>query len=323
MTELRYSPVPLDEVMAARDRTRNIVVRTPLVRLNVQDTAAEVYLKLELLQPVNSFKLRGAANAILKAGPERLKEGIWTASAGNMAQGVAYAARAIGVPATVIVPVTAPKTKIAAVERFGGKVITIPVDEWVNIFRTREYAGMSGVFVHPYSDPDVLAGNSVIGWEILQDLPDADAVLIPWGGGGICCGIASAVKAINPKTRIYAIEVSTGAPLAPSMAAGRLVEVPFTPNFVDGIGNPFVNGEMFELARQLVDDVIVMDPEPVARAVKTLVERNRVVAEGAGAIATAAALSGKAGTGKIVSLVSGGNIDLDVLVTCLQDGVPA
>jgi threonine dehydratase len=319
---LRYEPIPLDEIRAAQQRTAGTVIRSPLLRLDVEDAPANIWLKLEVLQPIRSFKLRGAYNAMAAAGREALADGVWTASAGNMAQGVAWAARELGVSCTVIVPDTAPETKIAAVRRYGGEVLTVSVEEWMQIFRTRQREGMTGVFVHPYSDPLVMAGNAVIGLEIVEDLPEVDAVIVPWGGGGLCCGIASAIRALAPNCKIYACEVDTGAPLAPSLAAGQPVEVPFTPNFVDGIGAPFVNQEMFELGRQLVDGSLVVSPEETADAARHILERNRVVPEGAGAVATAAALAGKAGGGNVVSLVSGGNIDTGNLITLFQGGTP-
>ncbi|HEY8446854.1 MAG TPA: threonine/serine dehydratase [Thermomicrobiales bacterium] len=317
-----HEPASLEAIQEARQRLAGIALRTPLIRLDVDDAPAEIYLKLECLQPIRSFKLRGAANAMLKAGREALAEGVWTASAGNMAQGVAWAARHLGIPCTVVVPETAPQTKIAAVKRYGGEVVRVPVDEWVTIFRTRQREGMRGVFVHPYSDPDVMAGNGTIGLEIIEDLPDVDAVIVPWGGGGLCCGIASAMRALKPDCRVYACEVDTGAPLAPSLAAGKPVEVPFTPNFVDGIGAPFVNIEMFALAQQLVAGSLVINPAQTADALRLILDRVRVVPEGAGAVATAAALAGMAGGGKVVCIVSGGNIDTATLVTILQGGVP-
>jgi threonine dehydratase len=319
---ISYEPVPLDEIRAAQERTRGGALRTPLVRLDADDSTPEIYLKLECLQPIRSFKIRGAFNAMMKAGREALAEGVWTASAGNMAQGVAWSARHLGVPCTVYVPNTAPRTKIANVQRYGGKVIELSVDDWVNIFRTRRQEGAQGVFIHPYSDPNVMAGNGVAGLEILEDLPDVDAILVPWGGGGLCCGIASAVKALRPQTKVFAVEIETGAPLGPALAAGKPVEVPFTPNFVDGIGTPFVNLEMFELAQKLVDGSLIVDKPKTAAALKLVVERNRVVPEGAAATSVAAALSGVAGSGKIVAVLSGGNIDVNTLTTILQGGVP-
>jgi threonine dehydratase len=319
---LSYQPVSLDEIRAAQERTRGAVVRTPLVRLDTDEAEAQIYLKLECLQPIRSFKLRGAFNAMVKAGKEALAEGVWTASAGNMAQGVAWSARYLGVPNTVYVPNTAPRTKIANVQRYGGKVVELPVDDWVDIFRTRKREGASGVFIHPYSDPAVMAGNGVAGLEILEDLPDVDAIIVPWGGGGLSCGIASAVKALRPQTRVFAVEVDTGAPLGPALAAGHPVEVPFTPNFVDGIGTPFVNIEMFELAQQVLDGALVVNKEQTAAALRLVVERNRVVPEGAAATSVAAALAGMAGGGKVVAVLSGGNIDVTTLITILQGGIP-
>lgn len=318
---IHWEPVSLDEARAARERTHDIAVRTPLVRMDY-DTDADIYLKLELLQPIRAFKLRGAANAILAAGRDELADGVWTSSAGNMAQGVCYAARAIGVPAVVYMPDTAPQAKIDNVKRYGGEVRLLPVMDWTEVFRNRSNPGGTGVYIHPYSDPLVMAGNAVIGLELLEDLADLDAVVVPWGGGGLCCGIASTIKALKPDCKVYAAEVDTGAPLAAAFAAGKLVDVPFTPSFVDGISSPFVNDEMWALAQQLVDGSLVVSRAQVAEAIRLIVERNRVVPEGAGATGVAAALAGMAGGGKVACIVSGGNIDVKVLMTILEGGVP-
>lgn len=321
-TAMQWNPVSLEEARAARERTREITVRTPLVRFDY-DTDAQIYLKLECLQPIRSFKLRGSANAILAAGREALADGVWTSSAGNMAQGVAYTAREIDIPAVVYMPDTAPQAKIDNVKRYGGEVRILPVMEWAEVFRDRRNPGGSGVYIHPYSDPLVMAGNAVIGLELLEDLPDVDAVVVPWGGGGLCCGIASTIKALKPECKVYACEVDTGAPLAAAFAAGELVDVPFTPSFVDGISSPFVNQEMWALAQELVDGSLVATRAQIAAALKLIVERNRVVPEGAGATAVATALAGLAGGGKVACIVSGGNIDLKTLITVLEGRVPA
>ena len=321
--DLHWDPIPLAAIREARERTHGAVLRTPLVRFDADDPEPAIHLKLECLQPIRSFKLRGASNAMAKAGRDALAEGVWTASAGNMAQAAAWAARALGVPCAVYVPTTAPRTKIASVRRYGGDVVELPVDEWVDLFRTRRRAGAPGVFVHPYSDPDVMAGNGVIGLEILEDLPHVDAVVVPWGGGGLCCGIASAVKALRPQAKVYASEIDTGAPLAPSLAAGRPVEVPYAPSFADGIGSPFVNAEMFELARRVVDGAIVVSREQTAAAARLIMERNRVIPEGAAATALAAALTGQARGGTIACIISGGNVDARTLITILEGRTPA
>ena len=321
-TKFELAPPTLAEIEAARERTRGTVVRTPLIPFWYEGAPGNVHLKLELLQPIGSFKLRGANNAMEAAGPDALEAGVWTASAGNMAQGVAWSARKLGVSCTVVVPETAPETKIAAVERFGGRVVKAPINDWMEIFHTREYPGMDGVFIHPFSDPDVLAGNGVIGLEILEDLPEVDTVLVPWGGGGLCAGIAAAIKATRSDVRIVAVEISTGAPLKPSLERGELVETPFTPNFVDGIGNAFINEEMFELARALVDDVVIVTPDETADALRWLILRNHIVPEGAGAAGVAAAISGRAGGQNIATIVSGGNIDPARVITILQGNTP-
>ena len=293
-------------------------IRTPLVRLNVLDGPAEIYLKLENLQPIGSFKIRGAANAIARLSSDELARGVVTASAGNMAQGVAWCARQLGVPCTVIAPATAPETKIDAIERLGGRVIKVSFEEWWRAFEERAHPAVEGTFIHAFDDPHVMAGNGTIALEILEDLPDPDAVVIPWGGGGLTCGIASALRALRPSCRIFAAEVATAAPLTASLAAGKPVEVDYQPSWVDGIGAKAVFPQMFERARALIDGSIVAELDSVATAVRLLVTHNHVVAEGAGACPVACALSGKAGAGKIVCIVSGGNIDVSKLTHVLN-----
>ena len=303
----------LAEIEAARARIRGAAIRTPLVRLNIDDAPAAIYLKLENLQPIGSFKLRGAANAMAQLSPEQLGRGVLTASAGNMAQGVAWMARQVGVACTVIAPATTPATKLAAIERLGGRVITVPFERWWQTFQERAYPGVDATFIHAFDDPAVMAGNGTIGLEILEDLPDVDAIVIPWGGGGLACGIAVAVRARKPDTRLYAAEVATAAPLAAALAAGTPVEVAYRPTFVDGIGSKTVFPQMLARARGLIDGALVAQLDAVAAALRLLAERNRVIAEGAGACPVACALDGQAGGGSVVCVVSGGNIDLEKL----------
>jgi threonine dehydratase len=239
-----------------------------------------------------------------------------------MAQAVAWHARERGLPCKIVVPETAPQTKLDAIDRLGGEVVKVPVSVWWETFRTRSYPGMQGLFVHAFMDPAVMAGNGTIGLEILEDLPDVAAVLVPYGGGGLSCGIASALRALAPGSKVYACEVETSAPLGAALAAGEPVEIDHVPSFVDGIGAPTVFPEMFELARQLLDGSLVVGLDEVATAIRLLVERNRVVAEGAGAAPVAAALSGQAGSGKLVCVVSGGNIDTAKLQAILSGKTP-
>jgi threonine dehydratase len=297
-------------------------VRTPLLRLEV-DADAEIYLKLETLQPVNSFKIRGAGNAIFQLSDEELRDGVVTASAGNMAQGVAWAARARGVPASIVVPENAPQTKVAAIERFGGRVIKVPYDEWWSVLVEARYDGAPGLFVHPVDDDRVMAGNGTIGLELLEDLPDVDAVLVPFGGGGLVAGIASAVKALRPEARVYAVEPETGAPVTAALAnGGEPVEAEYRPSFVDGAGSRGLIPRVWEIARPLLDGALVATLDETAAAVRLLAERVRVIAEGAGALPLAAALAGGAGSGKVVCIVSGGNIDFAVLSRILAGETP-
>ena len=309
--------IPLADIEAARERLSGAVVRTPLVRLELEDAPAEIYLKLENLQPIGAFKLRGAGNALLLASPDELEHGVWTASAGNMAQGVAWWARRLGVRCTCVVPDRAPETKLAAIRRLGSEIVAVPFEVWWEVFRTHEHEGLEGRFVHAFSDHAVMAGNGSVGLEIFEDLPDANAVVVPYGGGGLTCGIASALRELAPDCKVFAAEVSTGAPLAPSLAAGKPVRVDYEPSFVDGIGSPEVFPEMFELTRELVDSSLVVDLDETAGAVRLLAERARVIAEGAGAAALAAALAGGASGGKVVCVVSGGNIYASKLMAIL------
>jgi threonine dehydratase len=303
-------PIGLDRVQEARRNIAGIALRTPLVRANTE-AQCELYLKLENLQPIGSFKIRGAANAMALLPREKLERGVLTASAGNMAQGVAFCARRAGVMATVVTPDTAPATKIRAVERLGGRVIQVPFAEWWRTFETRAFNGVDATFIHAFDDSGVMAGNGTIGLELLEDLPDLDAVVIPWGGGGLACGIAAVLRAQALRVRIYAAEVETAAPLTASWSAGEPRTVDYTPSFVDGIGSRMVFANMFESARKLLDGVLTVTLDEAARAMKMAAERNRVIVEGASACAIAAALSGRAGTGRVVAIVSGGNIDLD------------
>lgn len=321
-TDLKYEPIPLQKIQAAAERIKGTVVRTPLVRLNVDDGPAEIYLKLENLQPIGSFKLRGAANKMAQIPLEDLSDGVWTCSAGNMAQGVAWNARGMGVSCSVVVPDVAPDAKLNAISRLGARYHKVPFAEFVETFATRSHPEMSGMMVHPFSDPEVMAGNATIGLEILEDLPDVDAVVIAYAGGGLSCGIASAIRALKPDVKLYAAEVSTGAPFAASLANGGPVVIDHKPTFVDGIGAPRVFNEMFNLASKLLDGSLVSTPEAIAKSVKLIAEQNHVIAEGAGAASVAGALAGKAGTGKVACIVSGGNIDSAKLVKILQGGVP-
>jgi len=303
----------LSAIREARQAIAGSAIRTPLVRLNAPEIPAKIYLKLENLQPIGSFKIRGAANAMAHLSAGDLQKGVVTASAGNMAQGVAWCARELKIPCTVIAPETAPETKIRAIERLGGRVLQVPYDVWWLAFQERRYPGVEGVFIHAFDDLNVMAGNGTIGLEILEDLPDVDTVVIPWGGGGLACGIASALRAVSPSTKILAAEVATTAPLRVSWKAGSPQVIQPERSFVDGIGGKSVFPQMFERARQLLDGVLVATVNEVSAALRWMAERNRIIAEGAGAAPVACAIAGGAGPGKIVCVVSGGNIDLSKL----------
>ena len=313
----------LSEILAARERLQGVALRTPLVPLPL-DRAGRggVWLKLENLQPIGSFKIRGAGNALRRARPDALKRGVYTASAGNMAQGVAWNARALGVACDVVVPEHAPQTKLDAIARLGARVTRVPFDAWWQVLVEHRREGFDGMFVHPVSDPAVIAGNGTIGLEILEDLPDVDAIVVPYGGGGLSCGIAAAVRAMAPRVAVWAAEVETAAPLRAALAAGAPRPIVPTPSFVDGIGGKNVLEEMWPMARELLAGTRVVSLQQVADAIRRLAERNRVIAEGAAAAAVAVALAGLAGEGKVACVVSGGNIDAQVLATILAGGMP-
>ncbi len=314
--------ISLDAIRAAQARIADLAVRTPLVRLHLDEAPAEIYLKLETLQPINSFKIRGAGNAIRSAPVELRRRGLLTASAGNMAQGVAWVARELGLPATIVVPEHAPETKLDAIERLGGRVRRVPYDDWWQAIVTGSIPGEDGLFVHPVADEAVMAGNGTIGLEILQDLPDVDAVVIPVGGGGLTVGVASAIRALKPDTRIVTAEPATGGALMAALAAGEPVDVDYQPSFVDGSGSRRVLDGMWPRLVEVVDAAVAVAIPEAELAVRLLAERVRVVAEGAGALATAAALAGRAGSGKLACIVSGGNINLATLAEILSASGP-
>jgi threonine dehydratase len=309
--------IPLDEIRRARERVGDDVLRTPLVPLGADD---RIRLKLECLHPIGSFKLRGAFSAIRAASASELANGVVTASAGNMAQGLAWAAREAGVPARVIVPADAPRAKLDRVEALGAEIVPVTHEEWWQAMVDRGREGVDGVFVAPAAEEAVMAGNGTIGLEIAEDAPEFDTVVIPWGGGGLTTGIASAIRALRPQVRVVTAEPETGAPLAAAFAAGEPREIEFTPSWVDGAGGRALLPGMWERARGLVDEAVAVSLSEVEEAVRLLAARAHVVAEGAGALALAAAL--RRGD-RCVCIVSGGNIDPDVLARILSPAASA
>ncbi|HEX9161606.1 MAG TPA: pyridoxal-phosphate dependent enzyme [Thermoanaerobaculia bacterium] len=304
-------PVTLDEIRAARERIRNIVTRTPLVRLLHNTNAPEIWLKLETLQPINAFKIRGAANAVALLSPEDRSKGVWTISAGNAGQGVAYAAREAGVPCTVVVIETAAETKVERMRNLGARLVKAPFDACWQAMDERQFPGVHGTFVHPFDDHDFIAGNATVGLEILEDLPNVKTVTAAIGGGGLITGIGSGIRQLAPKVRIIGAEPETAAPGAASFAAGSpQVFDRWEASFVDGAGGKSIFPRMWERMQGVVDGSVVVTLDEVKRAMKLVAEKVRVIVEGAGALPVAAALTGKAGEGPIVAVVSGGNIDL-------------
>jgi threonine dehydratase len=303
--------IPLEEIRRARERIGDDVLRTPLVPLGTDD---RILLKLECLHPIGCFKLRGAFSAVRAASPAELGDGVVTASAGNMAQGLAWAAREAGVPARVIVPAEAPRAKLDRIEALGAELVTVTHEEWWQAMVDRGREGVPGLFVAPAAEEAVMAGNGTIGLEIAEDAPEFDTVIIPWGGGGLTTGIASALKALRPGVRVVTAEPETGAPLAAAFAAGEPREIEFEASWVDGAGGRALLPGMWEHARELVDEAVAVPLAEVEESVRLLASRSHVVAEGAGALALAAALQRD---DHCVCIVSGGNIDAAVLARIL------
>ena len=309
MTDVR--PITIDEIRAARTRIAGTIIRTPLVRLELGPGFPDIRLKLENLQPINSFKLRGAANAVALLSDAERKRGVWTISAGNAGQGVAYAARKAGVPCSVVVIETAPTSKVERMKALGATLVLVPFHAAWKALEERAYPGIEGTFVHPFDDHDFIAGNATVGLEILEDAPDVAVVIGSMGGGGLIAGVGSAIRPTRPVVRILAAEPETGAPMSRSLEMGSPQQFPeWQASFVDGAGGKSVFPRMWERMQGLIDGSIVVTLDETRAAMKLMAEKARVIAEGAGALPLAAALTGKAGRGPIVCIVSGGNIDL-------------
>jgi threonine dehydratase len=314
--------IPLSSIEEARRTIYEAAIRTPLVRLEVpgiESAGPEIFLKLESLQPIGSFKIRGAWNAVRALSREQLQHGVWTVSAGNAAQGVAFAARRAGAPCSVMVMDTAPQTKIDAIERLGARIVRVTYDEAWRTVEQHRSDRMHGTFVHPFDDDLFIAGNGTAGLEILEDLPDVDAVIAPLGGGGLLAGVGAVMRARKPDVRVYAAEPETAAPLATSFARGEASYFEgWQASFVDGAGGKSVLSTMWPLLQRVVDESIVVSLDDARAAMKRAAERVHVIAEGAAGCAIAAALSGRVGSGKVVAIVSGGNVDLSRFATLVD-----
>jgi len=304
-------PIKLDEIKDARERIAKTIVRTPLIRLELGPDFPDVRLKLENLQPINAYKLRGAANAVAMLSDSDRKRGVWTISAGNAGQGVAYAARQAGVPCTVVAIETAPESKLNRMRQLGAKLVLVSYDVAWKALDDRAFPGVDGTFVHPFDDDNFIAGHGSMGLEILEDAPDTKAIIASIGGGGLITGVASAIKAIKPEIKIFGAEPETAAPAALSFEKNSpQVFKNWKASFVDGAGGQSMFPRMWERMKPLVDDYIVVTLEETKKAMRIMAEKARIISEGAGALPLAAALTGKAGKGPIVAIVSGGNIDL-------------
>jgi threonine dehydratase len=312
MTLPPIRPITLADIRAAQKRIAGTILRTPIVRLELGPGFPDIRLKLENLQPINAYKLRGAANAVAMLTESERARGVWTISAGNAGQGVAYAARKAGVPCTVVVIETAPTAKVERMSALGAKLIPVPYEVAWKALDDRSFAGAEGTFIHPFDDDNFIAGHGTIGLEILEDAPDTATVIASIGGGGLIVGVGSALKALRPEIRIFGAEPETAAPLALSLGAGAPREFKdWKYSFVDGAGGQSVFPRMWERMRPIIDSSLVVSLEETRKAMRMMAEKTRIISEGAGALPLAAALTGKAGKGPIVCIVSGGNLDLE------------
>ena len=315
--------LPTDaEVSAARAQIAGMARRTPLWRLDADVPGSNIFLKLENLQPLGSFKIRAAVNAVKSRDPTTLKDGVIGASAGNFGLGLALAARQMGISATIVAPDSAAEAKTDALKALGATVIRVPFADWWQVLMTRRFEGANGAFFHPVAEEAVVAGNATIGAEIVEDLDEIDAVVVPFGGGGLITGIGSVMRRLKPKARMLAVEAEAARPAAAALKEGHPVKVPHAPSFVDGIGSSMVLEEMWPLIRECVDAALGVSLKEIADAIRLLAKKHRVIAEGAGAASVAAALSGRAGRGNIVCVVSGGNIDAAKLAAILSGHDP-
>jgi threonine dehydratase len=305
-------PISIDDIEQARERVAGTVLRTPLVKLDLGEGGPDIRLKLENLQPTNAYKIRGAANAVAKLSDEDRARGVWTISAGNAGQGVAFAARRFGIPCTVVAIETAPQTKLDRMRALGATIVPVSYDRaWVAA-ETHEFEGLEGTFVHPFDNHDFIAGHGTMGLEILEDAPGVRTIICAIGGGGLITGVGSAIKARRPDVTMLGAEPETAAPYALSLREGGPRKfTDWQASFVDGAGGKSVTERMWQRMRPVTDGTITVTLEQTAKAMRLIAEKTRTIVEGAGALALAAALTGEAGEGPIVGIVSGGNIDLD------------
>lgn len=322
MTDSALTAPTLDDIRAASSLLAPYIIRTPLLRLNIHDSPGEIYLKLENLQPIGVFKVRSMGYAMLTAGKDALKNGVYTASSGNAGIGLAWMARILGIQATVYVPESGPQGKLETMRSFGAHIQIMNDDDWWQIIENSGHPGDAGFYVDAVRSPSAMAGNGTMGLEIIEQLPDVDTIIVPFGGGGIACGVAAAVRALKPATRIIVAEADTAAPVTAAFKHGHPVTIKMQPSFISGAGAPSVLKEMWPLINELVDDTAVTSVTNVADAIRLMFVQNRIVAEGAGALAVAAALYNKAAVGKTVCLVSGGNIDRDMMAKILLKQAP-
>jgi len=314
--------ISVADVQEARERIAGEILRTPLVRLSVDDLPAEIYLKLENLQPVGSFKQRGAINVLKNASRDKLSQGISTASSGNFGLAMAWYANRMGIPMNVVVQETSSESKLEPLRKAGGAVFKLPFEEWFQLVSSGKFEKLPGHFIHPVYNRDIWAGHGTIALEILEDLSDVDAIIVPYGGGGLFCGISSVIHELKPDTKLFVSEAETAAPVTAALAAGRPKKIVKKPAPFHCVGGPSVLAPMWPLVSRFLEGAIVVTLAEVAEALRLMAEKNHVIAEGSGALPVAAAMTGKAGSGKVVCVVTGGNIDTDIFLKILAREIP-
>lgn len=318
MTDALIKAPELDDIRSASELIASYIVRTPLLQLNTRNSDKQIYLKLENLQPIGVFKVRSMGNILLSTDSDSLKNGVYTASSGNAGIGLAWMAEKLGLEARVYAPESGPQGKLSTMHEFGAQVEIMGDDDWWQIIQNSGHPGDAGYYVDAVRSPAALAGNATMGLEIIEQLADVDSIIVPFGGGGVACGIASAIRELKPDTRIIVAEAETAAPLTAALKQGEPVTVETRPSFISGAGAPSVLEEMWPLVKNMVNDTVVLPVAEVIAAVRIMFEQNHVVAEGAGALPVAAALSDRAPPGKIVCVVTGGNIDTGLMADILS-----
>lgn len=313
------NPPSLDDIRIAEERLKGIIVRTPLLQLDSPKETGDILIKPEVLQPTGSFKIRGVYNWVASLTPNECKKGFSTFSAGNTARSLGYVAQIYGVSCRSILPEYAPANKVEALRNLGVETLLVSFDEMIKWVFAEGWKRESYAFLHPWTEPKMIAGHGTIGLEIIEDLPDVQTVFVPVGGGALIAGVGGAIKELKPSVRIVGVQTRSYPSLQASFQAGKPVWIDPKPTICDGVAVPFVADQMYPLLRKIVDDVVTVPEEKVKAAIKQLMLKNKLIVEGAGALSIAAALEMPAEKqGKTICLVTGGSIGPEALSTIIS-----